>query len=78
MNLMFEDEWHTPTSRAPHAITTEPTRAMAKTLGNATSHTMRRGHVSGPEFAAAARWRVIMITQFSTYVSNRHPLHLRI
>ena len=25
---------------------------MAKTLGNATSHTMRRGHVSGPEFAA--------------------------
>ena len=55
MNLILWDEWHTPTSRTPHAITTGPTRAMANTLGNATSHTMRRGHVSGPEFVAVAR-----------------------
>ena len=36
---------------------------MAKTLGNATSHTLRRGHILGAEFAAVAQCRVIVITR---------------
>ena len=74
MNVIFRDERHTPTSSRPHAITTGPTHAMAKTLDTATSHTLRRGHVLGAEFAAVAQCRVIVITPFSTCVSNRHPL----
>ena len=78
MNVIFEDERHTPTSSRPHAITTGLTHAVAKTLDNATSHTLRRGHISSTEFVAVAQYRVIMITPFSTYVSNRHPLPPRI
>ena len=51
---------------------------MAKTLDNAMSHTLRRGHISGDEFAMLAQYHVIMITPFSTYVTNRHPLPPRI
>ena len=78
MNVIFRDERHTPTSSRPHAITIGPTHAMAKTLDNAMSHTVRRGHISGAEFAVLAQYHVIMITPFSTYVSNRHPLPPRI
>ena len=78
MNVIFRDERHTPTSSRPHAITTGPTHAMAKTLDTATSHTLRRGHVLGAEFAAVAQCRVIVITPFSMHVSNRHPLPPRI
>ena len=78
MNVIFLDERHTPTSSRPHAVTTGPTHAMAKTLDNATSHTLRRGHISGAEFAFLAQHHLIMITPFSTHVSNRHPLPPRI
>ena len=52
--------------------------AMAKTLDNAMSHTVRRGHISGAEFAVLEQYHVIMITPLSAYVSNRHPLPPRI
>ena len=79
MNVIFRDQRHTATSSRPHAISTGPTHAMAKTLDNATSHTLRRGHIlKGAEFAMLAQYHVIMITPFLTYVSNRHPLPPRI
>ena len=78
MNVICRDEQHALTSSRPHAITTGPTHAMAKTLDNATSHILRRGHISGAEFAMLAQYHVIMITPFSTHVSNRHPLPPRI
>ena len=56
MNVIFEDERHTPTSSRPHAITTGPTHAVAKTLDNATSHTLRRGHILGAEFLMLAQY----------------------
>ena len=78
VNVIFQDERHVSASSRPHAITTKPTHAMAKTLDNATSHTLRRGHVLGAEFVAVAQCRVIVITPFSTCVSNRHLLPPRI
>ena len=78
MNVIFRDERRTSTSSRPHAITTGPTHAMAKTLDNAMSHTLRRGHISGAEFAVLAQYHVITITPFSAYVSNRPLLPPRI
>ena len=71
MNVIFRDERHTPTSSRPHAITTGPTHAMAKTLDTATSHTLRRGHVLGAEFAAVARCRVIV-----PFLRHSHVAHV--
>ena len=74
MNVIIWDEPHTPTSPRPQVVTSGPTHVMAKRLDNTTSHTVRRGHIEGAEFAMLAQYHVVMITWVSTYVSNRHPL----
>ena len=75
---IYLDAIDTPTAQRAHRITNGPAHAMTKRLCNVTSHMLLRGLVSAPDFAAVAQCCVTILTQFSMYVTTRHPLHTRI